>query len=314
MCFLAHRDSSLLPVSYLHHPHFPRPWLLTMVIMDDDYSFHHFAEAIFILLYRFFHLLHLIRRVLPVLIWLGGIGMLIVQWIDTVVDIYEAFIVKADVHYAYTSTILYDPIFCESCWFLLLISSTLSLTILLILPINIRELVAATFAVIVGTCSVHDFFIFLDANDDLTHNSYLPLLQQWESFLLHVHTQAFFNAFLHWSARSHMTLFTVPVTTFTSSYQSTVNIALLLSLVLFSARSFLPGMCIQGVWVYLFGLLLVVSFWVLREDVSCWWSLAVGVLWGLYIKYSNGGWNPLQQFLKSTTPPSSPTGGLPTGE
>ena len=282
--------------------------------MDDDYSIHNFAEAIFILLYRFFRLLYLIRLVLPVLIWLAGAGLLIVQWIDTVIDIYRVLIEKDVTQYAYTSlfSMLYNPLFCESCWFLLLLSTSLSLTILLILPINVRELLAASLAVIVGTCSVPDFFSYLDANDNTSHHSYLPLLQQWEFLLVHLHTQAFFNAFLHWSARTHMTLFTIPVADITSHYQSTANIVFLLSLVLFSTRSFLPaGMRIQMVWVYVFGGLLMVSLWALREDTSYWWTLVVGVLWGLYIKYSNSGINSL--FMKSTSTPSSSAAVLLTG-
>ena len=275
--------------------------------MDDDYSIHNFAEAIFILLYRFFRLLYLIRLVIPVLIWLAGVGLLIVQWIDTVIDIYRALIEKDVTQYAYTNTFatLYNPLFCESCWFLLLLATSLSLTILLILPINVRELVAGTLAVSIGTCSVHDFFNYLDANDNTSHHSYLPLLQQWEFLLVHLHTQAFFNSFLHWSARTHMTLFTIPVADITSRYQSTANIVFLLSLVLlFSTRSLLPaGMRIQMVWVYLFGGLLVVSLWALREDASHWWTLVAGVLWGLYIKYSEGGWTSL--FMKSSIPTSS---------
>ena len=279
--------------------------------MDNEYSLENFAEAGFILLYRFFRLLYLIRLVFPVLVWLTGIGMLLVQWIDTVVAISGAFVENKDVQYTYTIT-FYSTLFYESCWFLVLISTSLSLTILLILLNNIRELVAATLAVIVNQCSVHGFFQFLDANEDTIHQSYIPLLQQWELMLVHLHTQAFFNAFLYWSARLHMTLFTIPVTSFSSLYQSTANILPLFTLLLSSSftRSFLPGIPVfQKGWVHLLGVLLVISLWALREDVSYWWTCVVGVLWGLYIKYSNDGeWNP--SFVKAT---SSFTAPLSTG-
>jgi len=269
--------------------------------MDNDYSVHNFVEALFIAGYRFFRLLYLIRLVVPVVIWFVGIGLLIVQWIDTIVDICGTFVEKNDVPYA---EILFSPLFCESCWFLLLISTSLSLTMLLVLPTNIREMVAATLAVIVGASSVHDFFQFLDANDNTTHRSYLPLLQQWELILVHLHTQAFFNAFLHWSGRSQMTLFTISISTIPSIYQSTANIALLFSLVLrFSTRPYLSGISQQG-WGYILlgGLLLIISLWALRQEVSYWWTLVVGVLWGLYIKHSNK--------LTTTTSSSSFSAGI----
>ena len=282
--------------------------------MDNDYSVHNFAEALFIFVYRFFRLLYLIRLVLPALVWLFAIGLLIVQWIDTIVDMYGAFFEKGDVLYA---AVLSSPLFHESCWFLVLISTSLSLTILLILPSNLRELVAFSLAVIVGACSVLDFFRFLDANEDVIHHSYLSLLQQWELVLQHLHTIAFLNAFLYWSGRSHMTLFAIPVNTFPSIYQSTANMALFLSLVLVNSPwSYLPRTsllhCIGG-WVHLLlgGLLLVISFWALQSNVSFWWTVVVGVLWGLYIKYANKGFNPL--FVKSTTTSTFFSTALSTG-
>ena len=291
-----------------------------MIPMDNDYSVHNFAEALFVVGYRFFRLLYLIRLVIPVLVWLAGIGLLIVQWIDTVVDVCGALVEKHDVPYAYT-TVLYSPLFSESCWFLLLITTSLSLTILLILPSNIRELVAATLAVIVGASSILDYFQFLDANDATTHHSYLPLLQQCELILVHLHTQAFLNAFLHWSGRFHMTLFNIPVSTFPSIYQSTANIALLFSFVLcISTRSFLSDTSniidsIHRGWVYLLlgGLLLAISLWALRQEVSYWWTLLVGVLWGLYMKRVTKGFSPLSDKSTNTSPPFFTEAALSTG-